>query len=238
MGTILAADMLKRCQTLLLDKNNDRWTGSELLDWLNDGQRAVALYRPDASYINGSVQLVAGTKQTLPVGGLRLLDVIRNMGVDGATPGAPIRYIDRHQLDQLSPTWHTASSNNVAANYVFDGRYPKNFYVSPPQTTSPHKIEVVYSVSPLDVRVDGVDGETIDDPITLDDIYQGALVDYILYRAWNKDSLYKDENKANSHYTAFLRSLGVKVKVDKAFDPRSNAAPKAEREGARDATAF
>jgi len=86
-----AKAILDKAEVLLLDPTNVRWPRNQLLDYLNDGQREVVIYRPDASMEDRVVALVdASTRQTLPANGLRLLDVVRNMGTDGATPGAPL----------------------------------------------------------------------------------------------------------------------------------------------------
>ena len=51
----------------------------------------------------------------------------------------------------------------------------------------------------------------------LDDVYEGALLDYVLYRAYAKDA----ENPANmnrstSHYQAFVSALGGKIQGEAA----------------------
>ncbi|MDO8310527.1 MAG: hypothetical protein Q7T25_01160, partial [Sideroxyarcus sp.] len=109
--TISIASLLLRAGDLLQDVTNIRWTQDELLRWLNDGQRAIVLERPEATAVNTSVLLVAGTKQTLPALGLRLLDLPRNMGVGGSTPGRAIRLVQREVLDAQLPDWHSMTAS-------------------------------------------------------------------------------------------------------------------------------
>jgi len=129
MGTIAASAIISKAAEHLHDVDHVRWTAAELLYWLNEGQRAIAILRPEAKTINGSVKLVAGTKQTIPATGIRLHKVIRNMGADGSTAGKVIFLIDVSTLDQFNPDWHTDDSDSDVLNYMFDGNDPLTFYV-------------------------------------------------------------------------------------------------------------
>lgn len=225
MGTILASAIVDKAERLLNDPANDRWSEAELLGWLNDGQRQIALMRPDASVTNGNITLVAGTKQSIPSSGLRLLDVTRNMGVGGSTPGSAVTLIDRDKLDSARPGWHTDQSGVIVRHYMVDERNPKNFYVYPPANASSPTVEAIYSISPADV--------TINNPITLDDIFEGPLLDFILFRAYSADSEFSDAQQATMHYGAFTAALGIKTKMDIGNSPRRNAPPVSSLEGLR-----
>ena len=51
--------------------------------------------------------------------------------------------------------------------------------------------------------------------IGIDDIYANALLDFILYRAYNKDAEFAgNATRAQIHMMAFASSLGVKSKID------------------------
>jgi hypothetical protein len=84
MGTILADAVLDRASTLLVDVTKRRWPDVALIRWLNDGQLAILALRPDAYTAIRAVQLIAGTRQFLPVGDFELLDVPRNIDQDVA----------------------------------------------------------------------------------------------------------------------------------------------------------
>lgn len=219
MGTLTAQSIIDKAATILQDATNVRWTSNELLGWLNDGQRQIALMRPDASVTTGNVTLVSGTKQSLPAGGLRLLDVVRNMGVGGATAGDAVRLVDREILDTQVPGWHYTTASTTIKHFIFDGRNPKVFYVYPPATGTSPTVEAIYSVSPSDVAAAG-------NTITLDDIYQNPLLDWVLYRAFSKDAEYAaNEELAKKHVSAFMAALGAKTEVDIATSPNKNAPP-------------
>ena len=72
---ISSNDIIGKAQIILQDESAVRWTTTELLSWLNDGQREVCLLKPSVSATNQSVTMVAGTKQSIPAGGLQVLRV-------------------------------------------------------------------------------------------------------------------------------------------------------------------
>jgi hypothetical protein len=218
MATITAQTILDRATTILQDATNVRWTASELLGWLNDGQREIVLIKPDSFTKNQSMVLVAGTKQQIPSDGIMLIDVVRNMGVDGTTAGNAIRVVSREVLDAVNPDWHVQASNVVAKHFFFDPRDPKRFYVYP-KSPGTNYVELVYSASPTDVAAVG-------NVITLDDIFMGALIDYVLYRAYSKDAEFAaNKELAVGHYQAFANALGVKSQTQTATNPNVSQMP-------------
>ncbi len=217
MATITGTNIVSRAAIVLQDTTGVRWPQTEeLLLWLNDGQREIVLRKPDAYSQNAVVALVAGTKQAIPAAGIQLLDVIRNMGTGGATPGRAITRIDREILDEQRPDWHSEVASAITKHYMFDQRDPKHFYVYPPQHATPGQVEMVYASSPTDLSV-------LTATITLDDIYSGVLLDYILYRAYSKDADLTPTAPARavSHYNAFLASLGAKGQIDQTVNPNA-----------------
>lgn len=213
MATITAQTQVERARIIIQDDTGVRWPDSELLGWLNDGQREIVVLKPDSSVNNENLQLVEGTKQEIPAAGISLVDVIRNMGTDGSSPGKSVRLINRKVLDEQLPDWHSATPNAVADHFAFDDRDPKHFYVYPPQpSVNQGYVEIVYSSSPADAA--------LGDVISVDDVYANALVDYMLYRAYSKDKDYAGNGgRASAHYQAFLRALGLKEQAERATEP-------------------
>jgi hypothetical protein len=210
MPSILASAVIGRAQTILQDTTAVRWSQTELLGWLNAGQREVVMVRPDACTKIANVTCVAGTKQAIPsADGIMLIDVIRNMGASGTTPGKSIRKVPREILDAQTPGWHSMTATAEVLHYTFEPRAPKNFYVYPPSTGSV-SVEILYSASPTDVAV-------VSNVLGVDDIYEEALVDYILYRAYSKDSEYAgNAERAKAHRAAFENTIGLKTQADTA----------------------
>lgn len=218
---ITGGQIITRAADILKDDGNIRWVLTELVRWLNTGQRMIVMYRPDAKYTVSAVKLVAGTKQTVPEGGLKLIDVSRNMGADGETPGRAIKLISKELLDAQDPNWHvTANATGVIKHYVFDVRTPLDYYVYPQVPAAPDVyVELAHSVMPAELM-------DADDDIDVPDIYEDPLLNYLLSRCYAKDASYAgDTNRAAIYYQMFLGSLGIKTKIDVTGSPNTNQRP-------------
>ena len=200
--------ILNRSAALLNDEEFTRWEESELLEWLNDGQRVIARGpATDVYVVRGNITAVAGTVQSLPSDGIRLVDVVKNV-----TDGSNIQQSDYAIVDMLNSTWRNATAA-VAENYFYDERNPKEFEVYPPQSGG-ETIEIVYNAQPGDATVTG--------NIIIDDMYADALIDYIVYRGLSKDTedTSTELRRADSYYKAFLLGAGFKDTTDAMIEPR------------------
>lgn len=214
MATIKVIDVIDKAEQILQDPTNVRWGQQELLDYLNDGQREIVLFRPDAKTNNESFTLAESSKQTLPSSALRLIDIYKNISPETN----PITLIERKILDDQIDDWYNQSSTFVE-HYVYNPIDPKNFYVYPYPSTSGNTIEIVYSASPSDITISNFSTDT--DTIELDDVYANAILDYILYRAYQKDTEYAgDLQKSANYFNTFQNALGIKQQVDAGSTPR------------------
>ena len=224
MPTLTARSIVNKAKIIVQDNTGVRYPDSEFLGWCNQAQRDVVAVKPDAYVKNVPVQLVAGTKQSLPADGTVLVDVKRNMGADGTTAGKTIRMVPQGVLDALNPDWHTTAASATGLHYVFDKRDPKHYYVYPPQpATGMGYVEIIHSATPTDCTLaefDGVSTGEVDSVIALDDAYESPLLDLMLYRAYSKDSKYAgNAGRAAAHRAAALEALGVKEAAETATEP-------------------
>lgn len=212
-----ATDIISRVRVVLSDGDASRWKDAELVDWINDACRFVALVRPDSSVVNTTMTTVAGTKQSiadLPVPGLRLLDVIRNVSTQRA-----VRLIDRDILDSSQPEWHAAAPVTAVRNFIYDNRDPKTFYLFPPALAGVN-LEVLYARTPEAVTLDNM--ATLE--LTLDDIYMDAVLNYTLHRAYSKGADYAQDAGLSAGYRQLVEQLlGVKTASDSRFSPDMNS---------------
>lgn len=236
MGTISGIELITQVQKDLNDPKAQRWTLADLRNYLNAAQREIAILRPDESVaVKGIVLVPNNTRQTLPADGVRLIDIVRNLGVNGATPGKPVRIIERENLDHGRPNWHADTAQAAIVNYCYDGRSPRTFYVYP-MVLAAVSVEAHLQVVPADVQVKGVENASDNTVIALSDLYQTAIYDYMMMRAHAKDTDARDLNESDSSYRKFLQRLGLKVQVDKAFDPNRNSPPREQKRGPQDAS--
>lgn len=212
MATVTASSILSKASVLLHDTAKTRWSETELLGWLNLGQRAIVTVRPEAYVSTVDVGLEPGTRQAVPANAVRLLKVVRN------TAGRAVTLVNPEMLDAEDPDWHAGAASATAIHYVYDQHDPHVFYVYPPNTGA-GRLEVVVSAAPPDVVSAG-------DVISVDDIYADALLNYVIYRALAKDSgSSANLNRATLAYRAFTASLSSKVKGDTLSNPNVNTTP-------------
>ncbi len=219
MSTATAA-ILTNVSSLLQDVAQTRWTPTQLLTWLNEGQREVLLYKANAYVRNTVVSLIAGTKQALPSDGTYLIDIVRNMGTDGISPTRPVRIVSREVLDTQIPDWHNPTrAAALVKNYVYNRENPTVFYVNPPQPVSNNGyVELVYGAIPADATAMG--------NITLDDIYSIPLTNYVMYRAWSQDAEWANNQLlAMAYYGRFVGLLTAKTASEEVADPGSGMSP-------------
>ncbi len=227
--------LFEKLDALLQDEDHASWTLKELIGWLNSAGKELVLLKPTALPSNGNMELVAGTKQTISATALGFGGLVRNMGVDGATPGRAIKEVSRDVLDATIPDWHTTTPAAAVKYFTRDPLDPKTFYVYPPQPSSPSKVEAVTYIPPADIdyadenlssytNVNALGGAGL-----LDDIYENAFLDYLLYRCYLKDGEDGSDNRALMFYNAFRTALGAKQVNELAL------AKKAPQQGAPNA---
>lgn len=216
---IAAQSVIRRVVETMQDNTSVRWPVAELVRYLNDGQREVVLYRPDSMVTNASVTLVAGAKQGLPANGSKLIDVVRNTGGTKRS----VRMTNRNILDTQSPNWYNLTGVTEVLHYMYDPRDPKVFYVYPPAASTGGSVELVYSAYPADITepADGATYTGVTGNISLPDIYGNVLADYILYRAYTKDSEYAgNAQRAQAHYAAFQAALTTEMNGTAGVAPK------------------
>ena len=163
-----------------------------------------------------------GSKQTLPAAALRLIEIVRNVG------GRAITQVQRRILDETLPNWHQSIAGvNKIEHFVYEPADPKHFYVYPQGVSGTHSLEIVYSATPDEVSITDAAFSAGSDTqvIGVDDVYANSLLDYILYRSYQKDSDFAgNAERAMMHYQGFSAALGIKTQIDSAITPRPDSA--------------
>ena len=221
--TVTVQSVIDRAQTILQDTTGIRWpVVTELVLFVNDAQREIALLKPDASAVNTTVTLATGTKQDIPSAGNRLLRVVRNMSAaSGGTGKRSVRLVSREILDAQTPDWHDptvsgdAALTHVIKHYIYDEQNPRNFYVYPGVAGNSY-VEIIYSANPTTVAQSG--------NLSIPDIFANAVTDYVLFRAYTKDAEYAGNNqRASTHYQLFINSVTGKGQIDAITSPNVDA---------------
>ena len=216
---LTAADIVKRASMILQDPSQIRWPLTEMVNYLNDARREIAVIKPDVyTAMLSSFSCTTGSKQTLPTGALRLIDVPRNNN------GVAVTVTQRGWLDQQQPEWQKMTPQSTVRHFSIDERNPTTFWVYPPASGA--TLEIVYLKTPTDMNVTGPDASgnyvstggdsaTAGELTAQESLYGGALVDYICYRGFSKDSEYAgNAQRAIAHYQQFANALGISHKID------------------------
>jgi len=222
MATVKVVDLITRARKILQDTTSVRWALSELQLWLNDSYRETLIARPDSNTLTGEFVCVAGPRQVLTTtfaNASRLVSVVRNTA--STSNKYAVRLVDRRSLDDQRKGWYNETQSVNVEEYMFDARQPRDFFVYPPATTAA-RLEVTYTQVPsphtlTDVQLaDPTNTETI----RIDDTFANAMLDYMLYRAYTKDSEQQgNAARAVAHFQAFQNSLGVSAQTNAASQP-------------------
>lgn len=195
-NTSTASELLDTVSRELEDPSNDTWGRYELLNFLNDGLRALAAIRPEEFVTTGVYQLEPGARQTIPLGVLSLFRPVCNTNATGSVRGRAIRQVTVESLDSASPNWRAATPGAVIRECAIPDITALEYWVSPPAQGGNY-IELYVSKAPEIL----LNGSAI--PCSPD--YYPALIDYVVYRALAKDSEYgAQDGRAENFYKKFL----------------------------------
>jgi hypothetical protein len=208
-----ANDYILDAAALYGDTDYDRVTELTWIKFLNASIRALILVRPDAGAQTENVQLVAGVLQSLPLTALRMLDITRNMGVDGLTAGKIITPVDRKHLDYSNLLWPAATGDTEIDNFSYDKENPRIFYVTPPvSSTIDVYVELQVSQLPTSVSDTG-------DALGINDVFFEPIVQYMLYKAFSTDDEGVEFQKAITYMQNFFNLLQVEMATSQAAGP-------------------
>jgi hypothetical protein len=219
---IKVQDILDEVAGDIQDTGKVRTTNERLLEFYNNALLQVVIVRPDANAVTKNIALVSGTKQTLPPGDMRLLDLTRNMGALGNTPGAAVLQGNLDAQNRFNPDWHTETGSPDIEEWFYDyRRNPTAFYVSPP-AVEPTYVEVSVSTSPAIVTDPQTNMELID-------IYKGPVMSWMKYQFYMRQTESQFAVlKAREHKEAFYQTLGIKYEAEKTVAPAINKVPNTE----------
>jgi hypothetical protein len=208
-----ANDYIVDAAELYGDTDYDRVETTDWIRYLNAAIRALILVRPDAGSVTEAVQLVAGVKQDKPSDALRLLDISRNLGTDGDTPGRIVTPAKREHIDYSNLLWTADSGESYIENFSYDINKPDIFYVTPPvSSTVDVYVEMVTSQLPTAVTA------TTSDP-GINDVFFEAVINFMLYRAFAADDEGVEFSKAMTYLQNFFNLLQVEMSTASAFGP-------------------
>lgn len=204
--TTTAQSIVLEVQTVLQD-DGVRWPASEIVRYINDGQRLIASKRPDTKATAVSFACVAGHRQTLPSTAQSLIDIHTNAS------GQAVTKVERSILEAVSRTW-TTQTPGVPVHFMHTLADPRTFYVYPP-ASSGTALACVFSNYPTDIpapTAPGVLASTVTGNIDLPDEFEVALQHYAVFRCYSKDAEFGGNAAlAAAHLQLFKAELGEQI---------------------------
>jgi hypothetical protein len=219
--TTAAQYLVKQCQTALFDLAGVRWPASDLVVYLNDGQRDLVLARPDANAVTASFVPVAGARQQLPAASMSLIDIPRNTSGNKRA----IRKIAIEDLDSTNRDWRSMTGATEIVHFAYDPREPNIFDIYPPAAGAGASIEITYGAYPTDVAAPSSDGKaygTVTGNIAVNDQWATALYNYMMGRAYAKDVEYGGNVQLAATYAGvFTNLIGVQLQSSQTVAPKN-----------------
>lgn len=183
-----AAAIASQASQTLLDPTFARWPLPELNDYLNEALREIVARKPNANTKVVTLALVAGASQSLATTYTMLCRVVRN-----AVSNTAITALDDTTLMDLQiPGWRDPAvipPHVDVVHVIPDITDHRRFYVVPPNNGS-GQIVVLAAALPAVIVPSGAPNLLASYAATVDlpDQYQNAVLQYVLYRAFAKDS--------------------------------------------------
>lgn len=184
-----------------------RWPVPSMLNYLSEGISAVAQGKPSIFVIVATLSLGPGSTQTLPEQYSRLLDIHFNYNADGSEGPNVLPGVYNLQQAFQKPECRSDALIEVYSAYPGSERY---FWVNPPVPRGlsyTPQVEALVMLAPQPVT-------SMNQPLFIPgsspQLYQGALVDWILYRAYGEDQESATSwERSQGHLRAFQQYLGV-----------------------------
>lgn len=198
----------------LQDPDFDDLAEDQLVKWANIGMDQIVAFVPSANTVIESAKLAAGSRQTIAASGMVFIRAIRNMGTDGQTPGNAIQMVDSLDIvNSFNMAWPAVTQASVIKEAVKDPSIQSAYWVFPPSDGTTY-IEIERSEKPTPIVWDS-NGVWETARIGVTNEYIGALLDYILYRAYSRDSDYPGNvERAQLHQQSFRQALGLTVTAE------------------------
>ncbi len=220
--TLNASTILDSAATTLLDVAHRTWSADELLGYLNEAQRATAAARPADFYVvEEDMVLQAGIVQALPDNGILLIDIPRNsQSLPSGVLNPSFRVItqvDKTLQDEADRFWPIGTPQTEVEHYTFDPRNPRRFTVYPPNDGT-GSINIVYGAYAPEVMYDTED-------LVCPDNYQTPLINFILAKAYSKNSKRQDLVKTGSYMQMWGQALGLESSAIAAAAPKVASSP-------------
>jgi len=193
----------------ILDESNDEYSETALLDLYHLAIKEIINLVPSAHTEPRTWKLAPSTRQTIQADGIELVDVIMNMGTDGASPGKAIRETTLDVMKALMPGWEADTPSAVTEHFMRLPESKKQFLIYPKSTGTNYLLAQVTTL-PAAVIWDA-NGDWKVAVIPIDDTFASAIINGMVYIAYDDDSdIPGNTPRSEIFYRRFLQDLGIR----------------------------
>jgi hypothetical protein len=198
---------------------NTSWSLDALLGYLQEALQTMAALKPEVYAISDRVQLSPGSRQIVPERYSRLVRVDSN-----ATTGESI--MPAHALLSKHFTKpECVSTSGAVRSYFIDENNPRVYTVQPPVPDFPAQYVEATWQAKVPELVSAV--SEIDFPGGDAAVYQAPMLDWMLYRAFARDTESTTSlNRSQLHYKAFYQFFNVQVQLSNVGRVQKRSGPK------------
>jgi hypothetical protein len=210
---LLASELFRAAGYELVDlepgNEHVRWTVDELAAHLTEAVAVMAALKPTLFTAFQPIRLAPGAVQSVPPQYTELIDVLYNLNQDG-TQGALVTQASFTAARALGrPSCADTRGGYEVRSYTTHPDNDTYFYVDP-AVPAGQRDAAVWALVRLAPTVITAPTDAVVMANTTPETYRGALLDWILYRAWAKDTESTESfQKSQAHYKAFMSFLGV-----------------------------
>ncbi len=198
--------IVDQARAQLQDASKRYWSDQDLVDYVNDGRRVLYDTQPELYETTAAVDLVEGHRQTLPDGSDLLLRPIDNVT---AISQRSITTIDGELLGRARPRWRSEALATEIVHIMYRDLEPKVYEVYPPAVAGT-RIRISYAKPPTDFALADLSASPVP-TLTAEGALAGALIDYVLHRAFGKQAdTSPDAGQMSGDYLRlFLTKIGA-----------------------------
>lgn len=209
MPTTTVGHCIDLAERKILDESNDEYSEQNLLDLYHLAISEIINLVPRSHTESKSWKLAPGTRQIAPADAAEVVDIVMNMGSDGATPGGTIRETTLDVMKALLPGFEADTPTDLAEHWLKLPESKVQILIYPPSTGNNWVLGRVTTIPAKTIWDSG--GNWKLNIIPLDDTFSTAIINGMVYMAYDDDSdIPGNTPRSQVYYGRFLQDLGLR----------------------------
>lgn len=187
-----ASQVIQDASVTLMDLTFTRWKLPELLDYVNEAVEQITTMKPNVMTAQVVMDLAPGARQRIPAGNTVLIRVVHNTAV-GTNQRSITALPNSDLLDMFFPNWRNNAQFPRAqiVEHVIPNPSDLTYFDVVPPNDGTGQVLIETSQKPARLARTGTGPHVLQQyrvTVPLPDIYQTAILNYVLFRAFSKDS--------------------------------------------------